>query len=430
MQFDNLDNKVQDAAERFYPVYDEQAWRKMEILLNREMPQDHQCRRTLLRFALFIFMLVLGGTRLLYRQLHVARKPMPPLTAMPVALPVRNHTSRKEEAAPTVFANEPIATASKKNAFDANTSPPLAGRKMFLQTSRLTASDIGNNVAAGQEISLPATISTAGDKWNDMRVLPDDLTRKEFGSGLVQGQCAVPLTVFENQHSGKRKNLTAGEGMQVLLSNDQNAETNENKAGNSISLNVSAGAEVSAVSIGKIGNVNPVFGATIGYGISRKWNIRAGFFKTKKVYRADAADYHPPSEFWTGYPYLESIDAKCTVIEMPFVIEYMLKKTLTAGYFSAVGLSSYLMKQETYHYVSERPGQPYQSDTDNHNNQNKHYLSSMRLSFGYAKKMNQRLTVTAELYLNLPLRGIGFGKVRLTSGGVLLTLGLKPFGKR
>ena len=33
----------------------------------------------------------------------------------------------------------------------------------------------------------------------------------------------------------------------------------------------------------------------------------------------------------------------------------------------------------------------------------------------------------AEPYIKLPLSGVGYGKVKLNSGGLLITVGFKPF---
>jgi hypothetical protein len=60
-------------------------------------------------------------------------------------------------------------------------------------------------------------------------------------------------------------------------------------------------------------------------------------------------------------------------------------------------------------------------------NQNKHFFSGITLSGGYQQNLNKHLTLIIEPYLKLPLTGIGYGKVKLNSGGVIFTVGVKPF---
>lgn len=113
------------------------------------------------------------------------------------------------------------------------------------------------------------------------------------------------------------------------------------------------------------------------------------------------------------------------VIEVPLALSYIFRRQSKQAWF----VSSYFMKKETYKYHSKiAPGQ-YQDKIYTINNQNEHYLSSFRLSSGYEKKFNKTISLSAEPYLNLPLSGIGFGKVKLNSAGLLFSLSVKPFAK-
>src|ERR1043165_3433247 len=58
MPFDNFDKKIKEAAEQHHPAYDENAWRKMESLLNQHLPQQHDRRRF---FLLAFSVLLIGG---------------------------------------------------------------------------------------------------------------------------------------------------------------------------------------------------------------------------------------------------------------------------------------------------------------------------------------------------------------------------------
>src|SRR5258705_13850186 len=58
MQFEELDNKIKEAAENHHPAYDENAWTRMEEVLNKHLPQENDRRR---RFILFIFLFLLLG---------------------------------------------------------------------------------------------------------------------------------------------------------------------------------------------------------------------------------------------------------------------------------------------------------------------------------------------------------------------------------
>ncbi|HQW93603.1 MAG TPA: hypothetical protein PKY28_10910, partial [Ferruginibacter sp.] len=62
--------------------------------------------------------------------------------------------------------------------------------------------------------------------------------------------------------------------------------------------------------------------------------------------------------------------------------------------------------------------------------ENRHYFSVLTLSGGYQHKFNGWLSLQAEPFVKLPLGGVGFGKVKLNSSGLLLTVTVKPFTKK
>src|SRR5437867_8821402 len=59
MRFEDLDKKIKEAADQHHPAYDEKAWRKMEKLLNQQLPQEKNDRRRIL--FLFLLLLLIGG---------------------------------------------------------------------------------------------------------------------------------------------------------------------------------------------------------------------------------------------------------------------------------------------------------------------------------------------------------------------------------
>ncbi len=74
-------------------------------------------------------------------------------------------------------------------------------------------------------------------------------------------------------------------------------------------------------------------------------------------------------------------------------------------------------------------GQTYNKDWSN-SNQNKHFFSVLDLSVGYQYLMNKQFSLAAQPYVDLPLTGIGAGKVKLNSAGILFTIKAKPFLKK
>ncbi|HEU5165264.1 MAG TPA: hypothetical protein VFU29_06985, partial [Chitinophagaceae bacterium] len=190
------------------------------------------------------------------------------------------------------------------------------------------------------------------------------------------------------------------------------------------------GPDISAVG-GNAGELRLGVGAGVGYQISKKFSVRAGFYAARKIYSADPEDYHPPTNFWSYYPNLESIDANCKVYEIPVTVDYKINANKKESWFVSAGLSSLLMKEEKYDYYFKPNYSPtYLTYSKTIYDQNKHYFSVLNLSGGYTRVLNKNISLQAEPYVKIAMVGVGYGKVNLNSSGVLFSAVIKPFAKK
>lgn len=195
--------------------------------------------------------------------------------------------------------------------------------------------------------------------------------------------------------------------------------------GNNFGLTVSLGGDMSFISLNKMGKATLLYGAGASYNIGRHVTVRSGFYVSKKIYSATPDQYHN-----TIYPYLTGIDADCKIYQIPLSVAYSFGQRKNHSWFGNVGLTSLLMKKENYDYNYKNPaGQTY-SYYRNIDNENKHYFSVLSVSGGYQYNLNNRFSVTAEPFVNIPLTGVGYGKVKLKSAGVQLSVTFKPFAKK
>jgi hypothetical protein len=202
------------------------------------------------------------------------------------------------------------------------------------------------------------------------------------------------------------------------------------KKSNSFFLTLSAGPDISAAGSDRLGTTKLLAGGGIGYTFHDKFTIRTGFYVARKIYTATPYEYHPPAVFWTYYPDLEQVNADCKVYEIPLSLSYNFSHSAKQNWFATAGISSYLMKQETYNYLYKN----YSGQQLNHEvtflNKNKHYFSVLTLSGGYQRNINKTFSLMVEPYAKIPLHGIGYGGVKLNSAGVLLSVGIKAFGSK
>ena len=108
--------------------------------------------------------------------------------------------------------------------------------------------------------------------------------------------------------------------------------------------------------------------------------------------------------------------------EVPVYASYHFKTNRKSGWFVSLGLSSYFMKKEdyTYHYKysNGNPVSRYWQNTDPSN----YWFSILGVSGGWEKGFGHGLSLGIAPYAKIPLKGVGFGNMQLSSYGLNLLL--------
>jgi hypothetical protein len=194
---------------------------------------------------------------------------------------------------------------------------------------------------------------------------------------------------------------------------------------NNFGITLAGGADMSYVSISNPGKVTFLYGAGLSYTVAKRITVRAGFNITKKIYSATPAEYNA-----TIYPNLDKINGNCKVYELPLSINYNFGQRKKHNWTAGAGISSYLMKKEYYNYEYKTTAGQYYYYNRTVDNENKHYFSVLTVSGGYQYNLNNHFSLMAEPYMKIPLKGVGYGKIKLNSAGLLMTVTVKPFAKR
>lgn len=188
-------------------------------------------------------------------------------------------------------------------------------------------------------------------------------------------------------------------------------------------LGIHAGPDVSEVNRKGVDRTGINLGVQVGYRISGQISVLSGLTYTHKFYTAHGADYFPPKPSGTFLDYvtLTKVIGDCFMYELPVNVRFDALATRKNYLYTSVGLSSYFMKKENYdfHYTDNMTGS-YGSKYLSYNSKLKNWFKVLNLSVGYERMLNKRLSVQAEPYMKLPLEGLAFGRMKLSSYGLFL----------
>ena len=441
MQSENFDKKLKDLLSQRSPGNDKPEWEKMEVLLDKHLPVEKKDRRRIF-FILFTFLLLGGGAFVIWKNRGGNKNEISSIESQKQnTVAGENNDQTKTNTDKNI--STPVLPGTNQTKTDgfteipkANSSDPLTGNEIEIDASIAKASKdkkANNSVVKKNDPSQQPTDELVRNTEPE-RSLIEKLTKSETEPTMAEKKDLVKEPEVEKTKTGNKAEEQKDEIKETkpvaVEKTNSNKQKNKSSFANNFFVTVSAGPDFSAVG-GNAGELRLAYGAGIGYQISKKFSVRTGFYAARKVYSADPEDYHPPTNFWSYYPNLENIDANCKIYEIPVTVDYKISRNNKESWFVSAGLSSLLMKEETYEYYFKPNYSPnYITYTKKIHNQNKHYFSVLNLSGGYTRVLNKNISLQAEPYLKIALDGVGYGKVKLNSGGLLFSAVIRPFAKK
>lgn len=158
-----------------------------------------------------------------------------------------------------------------------------------------------------------------------------------------------------------------------------------------------------------------------------RFAISTGIMHSNVRYTAGSSEYDFSSRYIADGIAVQETFAECAILEIPLTFRYNVKDFSQSGLFVSGGVSSYIMLNEHYQFTYE--------DRYNANGESvrewstrsgrAHIFSNARISAGYEQALSNHLGVQIQPYLNIPLSGVGAGKVELYSVGMLFSFNYK-----
>lgn len=165
------------------------------------------------------------------------------------------------------------------------------------------------------------------------------------------------------------------------------------------------------------------YGGLLEYQFTRRFVLQGGVLRSVKQYYAGRQDY--TFQHWYQQLKPDRIEAHCTLLDIPINLRFNALINERRRWFISGGISTYIMRKEKYEYYYDQipPGTQIRywnlqvtPATGRFN------ASHLNFSVGYERSFSRRLSWQAEPFLKAPLKGVGWGKVRLLTTGVLFSL--------
>ncbi len=156
------------------------------------------------------------------------------------------------------------------------------------------------------------------------------------------------------------------------------------------------------------------------YRFNNRLSIQGGVLRSTKHYDTPPQSYEFPYS-WGSPPKMTGINATCKMLDIPVNVRYDISQKKLSRLFVSAGATSYIMLNEKYVYNYENPADPKIMWKSWEGKTGPAYLGVLNFSMGYEYQLFRKLSVQAEPFFKLPISQVGFGKVNLSTFGLLVS---------
>ena len=421
----DLDNHMDDlfrkAADNYRPAEGESDWDKIAPLLNKKgaaLLPPNKNSNIIKNSATLLLLLLLVATGFMINNLIKAKNSPASSAGNTTAaiiktLPINNYIQPKSGLQDNSNVSVSSSVTNNKN-FLKETTAGVAGEmtakknntiisKAAKQTVNISQVDIGEeeytSVNSNEEHipqgNLKPLTGQPADEQLSMQV-----------TGIVSGNelIANPTKIFSDTNT--------------------NTKTTSKKKVDQLSkqkvfyIGITAGPEFSGV---RTLERNPGYTAGIiaGYQLNKKLAIQTGVLFSKIEYTCNGRYFNQEMLKASMPPGMQilSLTGNCGVFEIPLKLNYSIINNSKANVFLSSGFSTYLLLNESNRYKTLLNG-----DIDNMNGSYKNTTfypaATADISIGFEKKLSNGNKLRLEPYLQLPLKGIGVGDMKVISTGL------------
>jgi len=199
-----------------------------------------------------------------------------------------------------------------------------------------------------------------------------------------------------------------------------------------LSVMLFASPDLSSIGLENFERPGSNAGLSVQYQLTDRLSVTAGAMYSTKRYQTYASEYVWPS-YMNMDVWPEEIAGVCKMVDVPLNVRYdWLLRPLGDGraparWFASAGLTSYFIQHEVYSYEYANP-----ADTkikywgwDNRKAGRaggSFGFSNLNISVGYERPITHRLSWQVEPFVKVPLKQVGYFKVRLLSTGAFVGL--------
>lgn len=160
-------------------------------------------------------------------------------------------------------------------------------------------------------------------------------------------------------------------------------------------------------------------GLRTGFRFAKNISLETGLIFSKKHYYSDGKyfkmDNNDPS--MPGGMQVLNLSGSSAIFQVPLKLKFDVRKNQSKHFFATAGLSSFFLTKEKNDYLILVNGTKQQLSVT-YPKTHRYFMATADISAGYQLNVHKRKSIRIEPYIQIPLRGIGVGRMPLTGAGI------------
>ena len=247
----------------------------------------------------------------------------------------------------------------------------------------------------------------------DQASVLENVIKKEDARVIVNNENGKKKTAIENistkQDSDKKENNTT-----TVIEKTKNQKPTKQHG---MYAGIYFSPDISTVKFQSVKGTGHTIGLLIGYQFNKKLSLETGLAWNKKHYYSNGDYFNTKNIVLPAYAKITQLDGVCKMIEVPVTVRYNFRSSVKTNLSVSGGVSSYIMKSESYDYTIDHTGLQYPRSAD-YKNSSTNLFAVANIGFGYNRSLGKGTALRLEPYIKIPLTGVGIGKLPIMSTGM------------
>lgn len=424
-----LDRLSQEAAGRYTPPATPD-WDALSSELDKVMPVTERKRRVAIYW--WLLPVLLAGSAGAY-WLSKQNDSIPEQAGITATENKAKPSAAKEQTAtdtkPTVHTSQPpaLSTTEHTTVIVNKERTKQFNKRINKQIENYTSSSAPGTSAAIKENFKPGVNSSAANSSANNTLVTAETGLQSNAQADVNIAKEATATVTQKQNDQatntvSENTVAPSQPTQEVAPDEKPLDKKQTpsitKRGKGFSVGILAGIDKSTVKFkyGYDAGINA--GIMMGYHFNNRFSLHTGAVYTHKNYKVAGEDFTAPKGSWVSLYKLDNVEGYCRMWEVPLLARFTVSESAKSSTFLSTGLSSYFMTRENYDYTYYNPAGTITSRNSAYGSGDTHIMSILHLSAGFEKRLSNSMSLQVEPYAKIPLTGMGFGNIKLSSFGL------------